>query len=175
MALNGFTLIELLVALLLAGVAVAISAGLYTQAADALTTAQARMSREQQESAALAWLQEAALGARTTPGDGPPIAGNQDSVTFASSTLVPAGWPERTSVTVAVDSGHVRIRIGRETRVFPESIETGALDYLERYGADSPWLPAWSSQIQAPLAIRLRRTFVGGGGDTLLLYVGRGR
>ena len=170
---RGFTLIEVLVALTLAGLGVAIAAGMVASATDALDVMLRESKRVEAEAAGLLWLADASFAAEAIPRPDHAFRGRSDSLRYRSKLPVAIGWSEPTTVEAVFAAGRLTVVTSELTYVFADSMVASAFDYLADLGSASPWLPRWESATAAPIAIRWRRELADGRGDTTLFFVGR--
>jgi prepilin-type N-terminal cleavage/methylation domain-containing protein len=171
---EGFTLIETLIALVVAGIAIALAAGVYASAADTLQAMRRRADFAEREALGLLWLKEALLGAAVSTEPDGRFIGEPRRMTLRTTLWTPKGWPESVVVSTTVEGGRLVMRAGEQVYILSDSLVSISFDYLSDYGAGSAWLQSLESATGAPLAVRLRRQRAGGPADTTLLYVGHG-
>jgi hypothetical protein len=93
-------------------------------------------------------------------------------VTFTTWTAGARGWAERQRVSVFAGDGVLRVQgLAPEPLRLADSVAALGIDYLLDFGAAERWGQAWTSQVSAPVALRLRIARPSGT-DTLLLLVG---
>lgn len=170
---RGLTLVELLVAL-------AVASGLLVLAHDAVSDAafaarqlgeeRLRADREANGRRLAARL----IGNLTIDGRySGAVIGASERVSFTTWTTSPAGeWTLTHAALGHADNGALLLVVGLDSLELAGSLDAVAIDYLGAWGANSPWLREWSSQLTAPLAIRLRVTSPGAKPDTILFLVG---
>lgn len=179
--LTGFTLLELVIAIAVGGVVIGLAASVYST----VLLGAERIEREgiasAQQANGLRWMRAAFLNA--DPGSdqhASGFVGDSNSVQFAAWLPGRHGWAERSTVAIGLQNGQLVASGANGTLVVMPSVSRLHLDYLERWGADSPWLSGWASPIGAPLAIRMRigRAATAAESravDTLLFLVGGSR
>lgn len=169
---NGFTLVEVLLAMTIGAMVLATLGELIGGAA--ITGRRLADARAQLDSTATGreWLRTAFRNAEAGhPGD-TPFDGRRDAMQFASRMPTANGWHAQDTVAIVLqDSSLVLRSAATETLVLQSGVHRLQADYLEQLGANSPWLPAYSSPSVTPLAIRLR-VVTRRGIDTLVFRTG---
>ncbi|MGH7718683.1 MAG: PulJ/GspJ family protein [Gemmatimonadaceae bacterium] len=100
------------------------------------------------------------------------FAGEQWEARFTSWCSVPAGWQERCTVTLAIDTVLGRRALVARTSTGPPVVlrrgfREGALRYLSDADAGGTWFRVWGTGVTSPLAIGVILD-----ADTLILRVG---
>ena len=179
---TGFTLIEVLVALTIGAIVVLLAHRLFTGVIDGarrIEVARLALDREQN---ARRWLAEA-FGSLEV-GNGAEFAGHVNRLRFTAWLRTPQGWLVRQGIDLMVREHRlVSIVEATDPFVLADSVRQLEIDYLNDAGdrADDPdgmpgerasFVREWISPVSAPLAVRLRLTWLSGSADTLLLMVG---
>lgn len=171
---RGFTLLELLVALLIGGV-VLLTGG---AAFDATVSASESIRRAEMSVMSTAnrarWLRRAVASLEVGLPGGSPFVGTPERVQFSTYLLTSNGWWERRTLQLSFSDGRLIALTGIEAVILANHLSDAAFDYLVVPGLDSRWTQRWQSPTSAPLAIRLRLTWLDAEQtpDTLLLLVG---
>jgi len=160
---SAFTLIELVVAITVGAILLLNARALMNQLAEAAhrlrlhtATAEEAAAREQELRDLLANAEVGVPGSQ-------PFVGTGDSATFSSWCQSPAGWLERCSVVLSVDSvvappGFTRrslvVHVGqKQDVVMTRPARSARLRYLNSAGDGGQWYSQWTAGIRAPLAI----------------------
>lgn len=171
---RGFTLIEVMVALTLSAIVVLLAHQIFSGVLDGvgrLGTARAALARRAN---ARRWLIEAFGSLQAGADSAGSFDGHRDQVGFTTWLRVaPSGLRRERIVLgqlgtslVASDAGGVL--------TLADSVTQVRFDYLLEPGANTTWAGEWLSPVSAPLAVRLRITYLGARPktDTLLLVIG---
>ena len=173
---RGFTLIELIVALALGGM-ILVGAHQVLGSLEDETHALAIRSADTEASAnGLRLLR--ALAGRVEVGtpEAVAFAGTPMEARFTSWCEVPAGWLERCTVVLAVDTVRGAPTLAAHIDNAPAvalvpNVSSGALRYLNSAANGGQWFRAWSTGISAPLALGVIRNH-DGHADTLIVRIG---
>jgi hypothetical protein len=106
---------------------------------------------------AAAWLRMAFRNAEAgQPGD-IPFDGQQEQVQYSARMPGPNDWHSSDVVRIERNDSALVMRSGQlGTLRLLSGVRALHFDYLERLGADSPWLPAYQSPASPALAVRMR-------------------
>lgn len=171
---RGFTLIEVMVALTLSAMVVLLAHQIFSGVVDGVRRLDAARAGLDRRSNARRWLVEA-FGSLQTGGDSAgSFDGRPDQVGFTAWLRVaPSGLRrerivlgQRGTTLVASEPGGML--------ALADSVAQVGVDYLLEPGANTTWAREWLSPVSAPLAVRLRITYLGvpPRADTLLLVIG---
>ena len=173
---RGFTLIELIVALALGGM-ILVGAHQVLGSLQDETRALAIRSADIETSAnGLRLLRAVAGRVEVGTPEAVAFAGTPIEARFTSWCEVPAGWLERCTVVLAVDTIRgaptliARIDNAPVIGLVP-NVSAGALRYLNSAANGGQWFRAWSTGISAPLALGVIRSR-DGHADTLIVRIG---
>ncbi len=154
---HGFTLLEIIVALAIAGLLVLAVHGLFGVAIEQSRRIERARSEFDRRENAMRWLTEAFASVdvgRVEPG---PFVGNPDDAEFTCRPLTGSGWHEPTRVTLRLVNRELLAGLPDGHAItLADSIGGVELDYLIESGETAPWLRRWASEVNAPLAVRLR-------------------
>jgi prepilin-type N-terminal cleavage/methylation domain-containing protein len=171
-ARGGFTLVEVTAALAIGGLVVLLATRLFGDLLDdahRLLDARTTLDRSANARRLVTALVQGVEVGMVPGGD---FRGSPDQVAFTTWTTGPRGWAERRRVSIVAADGALQVvGLGDVSLSLADSVTAFAVDYLLDYGASQRWGRAWSSQVSAPFALRLRVARPGGA-DTLLLLVG---
>ena len=177
---QGFTLLEIIVALAIAGLLLLAVHGLFGVAIEQARRIERARSEFDRRENAIRWLAEAFASAdvgRVEPG---PFIGNPGDAEFTCRPLTGSGWHEPTRVTLRVANHELLAGLpDGQAITLADGVGGVELDYLIESGETAPWLRRWASEVNAPLAVRLRlrRLANRNGGpavvDTTVFVIGR--
>ena len=173
---RGFTLIELIVALAL-GAMILVGAHQVLGSLEDETHALAIRSADTETSAnGLRLLRAVAGRVEVGTPEAVAFAGTPIEARFTSWCEVPAGWLERCTVVLAVDTIRgaptliAHIDNAPAIGLVPNA-SAGALRYLNSAANGGQWFRAWSTGVSAPLALGVIRSHAGHA-DTLIVRIG---
>lgn len=172
-AARGFTLIEVIAALALGAMVLALAHGVVGATNDSLarlSVAEERLSRTHN---GYRWLAESLRAVHVHGSEGAPFSGARTSLAYSTWLPVAGGWsePDRLRIELAGTELTATMESGA-TVVLRDSVAGLEIDYLRERGERSPWVSTWTSDVTAPVGVRLRVFEVAPGGsvrvDTLL-------
>lgn len=171
---RGFTLLEIMVAIAVASLALLTAGRLLVAVLGASSDLDDRMKAHTDDMNAERWLSRQLQSLAV--GDGPAAAFDGTSRGFSAPgwLLAPDGWFERGRLTVALQGEEVVADLGALGRAsLWRGVRALECQYLLVPGLRSQWVTEWRSPIAAPIAIRLRLTWMrpGAAPDTLFLLV----
>lgn len=171
---RGFTLIEVMVALTLSAIVVLLAHRIFSGVVDGVARLDEARLRATRSANARRWLVEAFGSLQTGVDSTGPFEGHPTSVGFATWQLAPEGGLRRSRVLLGQVGAGLVAQDPLGSVVLADSIAGVAFDYLLEPGAKTTWAREWLSPVSAPLAIRLRITYLGAPprADTLLFVVG---
>jgi len=171
----GFTLVELLVTLTISGLVLLVGGASLGALLSASRDIAAAGVTEMRAANRARWLRRTVASLEVgLPGD-VPFEGQPDRVRFSSFTLTSHGWSERKPVELASIGNRLVALVGAEVGVvLADSLAEARFDYLILPGLESRWTHRWQSPTSAPIALRLRLSWLDTEQkpDTLLLLVG---
>lgn len=152
---DGFTLIEIMVALVIGGLTlttiVRVIVLLLAAAHDLASSSvdhEARMTAHHRIRAVLASIQQ--------PTDAKWFRGTPHEATFSTALRVAADANEVAYVRLAVRGGRLTAVTSEGLEYVLATADSVAFEYLAGYGLSSPFLAAWTSSSESPVAIRVR-------------------
>jgi len=171
-ARRGFTLVEVTAALAVGALVVLLAYRVYGGVLDGAARLLAAQQTLDRSANARRLLTALVAGVEVGMVPGGDFRGSPERVTFTTWTTNSRGWPERRRVSVFAGDGVLRVQgLAPEPPHLADSVEALGIDYLLDFGAAERWGQAWTSEVSAPVALRLRITRPSGT-DTLLLLVG---
>lgn len=151
----GFTLIEVIVGAALAAFVGLMSFGILASVIDAFSAAERTGHGAMTMANARTWISEALEGVDIAPER--PFVGTTSSAEFHAWMWSHEGWPELRRVRLATGDEGLAMDAGLGAPItLPDSAGSPQLEWLVRMPDGTAWLDSWSSQIAAPLALRLR-------------------
>jgi prepilin-type N-terminal cleavage/methylation domain-containing protein len=171
---TGFTLIEVIVALTLSAIVVLLAHKVLSGIVDGVARLDDARAREARSANARRWLIEALGSIQAGVDSAGPFDGHPQQVGFASWRLVPEGGLRRSRILLEQVGDKLVAEDASGAVSLADSVSRVAFDYLLEPGANTTWVREWLSPISAPLAVRVRITYLGlpVRADTLLLVVG---
>ncbi|HET7603050.1 MAG TPA: prepilin-type N-terminal cleavage/methylation domain-containing protein [Gemmatimonadales bacterium] len=169
---GGFTLVEVMLALTIGAMALAVLGEMIGSGITAGRSLERKRARLDSAAVAVAWLRMAFRNAEAgQPGD-IPFEGERTGVRFSARMPGPNGRHSLDVVHVAFeDSGVVMHSDQLGSLRLLSGVPALRFDYLERLGAESPWLPSYQSPATPALAVRMRITY-SDRADTVLFQTG---
>ena len=172
---RGFTILELLLALALASLVLLTAGGVLTTTMSAAAELRAHRARLDGRMNAARWLHAAFRSAESGPERSTGFDGRRSAVRFTTRLETPDGWYEPRFVVLRLDRHRLTASLdSSETLILADSVAALSFDYLLETGLEARWAHEWVSAVTAPLAVRVRWTWMGAGGrtDTLLFIIG---
>ena len=171
---RGFTLIEVMVALMLAAVVVLLAHQVFTGVVDGVDRLDAARAALDRSANARRWLTEAFGSLQTGVDSAGSFEGNPDHVSFSTWQRAPEGGLVRERVVLDVAGSSLIVQSAPGPLHLADSVRAVGFDYLLEPGANTTWAREWISPVSAPLAVRLRITYLGSPErvDTLLFLIG---
>lgn len=172
---RGFTLIEVLVALTLGALVVLLAHRVFAGVVDGVARITAARTKLDRSVNARRWLTEAFGSLQAGVDSAGPFEGQPHAVAFATWQRRPAGGLARDRVVLHLDgSRFVADRATNDPLLLRDSVVDVAFDYLLEPGALTTWAREWISPVSAPLAVRVRVTYLGtpARADTALFLIG---
>ncbi|HWH04758.1 MAG TPA: prepilin-type N-terminal cleavage/methylation domain-containing protein [Gemmatimonadales bacterium] len=171
---RGFTLIEMMVALTISAVVVLLTHQIFAGVIDGVARLDAARDREARAANARRWLIEAFGSLQAGVDSAGPFEGYSNEVGFATWQRAPEGGFRRSRILLGQSGTSLVAQAASGSLVLMDSVTQVAFDYLLEPGANTTWAREWLSPVSAPLAVRLRVTYVGlpARADTLLLVIG---
>ena len=171
-ARRGFTLVEVTAALAVGALVVLLAYRVYGGVLDGAARLLAAQQTIDRSANARRLLTALVAGVEVGMVPGGDFRGSRERVTFTTWTVGARGWAERRRVSVFAGDGVLRVQgLVPEPLHLADSVEALGIDYLLDFGAAERWGQAWTSEVSAPVALRLRVAHPGRT-DTLLLLVG---
>lgn len=170
----GFTLIEVMVALMLSALVVLLAHEIFSGVVDGVGRLDAARATLDRRSNARRWLIEAFGSLQAGVDSAGPFEGHPDHVGFATWQQVAPSGLRRERILMRQVGPTLMAQTGDGTVSLADSVSQVGFDYLLEPGANTTWAREWLSPVSAPLAVRLRITYVGSPvrADTLLLVIG---
>ena len=170
----GFTLIEVMVALTLSAMVVLLAHQIFSGVVDGVARLNEARARETRTANARRWLIEAFGSLQAGVDSAGPFEGHSTSMGFGCWQRVSEGGLRRSRILLGQAGDGLIAQSASGRIVLADSVARVAFDYLLEPGANTTWAREWLSPVSAPLAVRLRITYLGipGRADTLLLVVG---
>lgn len=171
---RGFTLIEVMVALTLSAIVVLLAHQIFAGVVDGVARLDHARASETRRANARRWLIEALGSLQAGVDSAGPFEGHPGSVAFASWQLTAGAGLRRSRVVISQVEHRLIAQRTVGTVLLADSVSTVAFDYLLEPGANTTWAREWLSPVSAPVAVRLRVTYIGvpTRADTLLLVIG---
>jgi prepilin-type N-terminal cleavage/methylation domain-containing protein len=172
---RGFTLIEVLVALTLGALVVLLAHRVFASVVDGVARLDAARLVLDRSANARRWLTEAFGSLQAGVDSAGPFEGRATKVAFAAWQRRPTGGLTRERILLdQVGSQFLAHASSQGRLVLSDSVATVVFDYLLEPGAQTTWAREWLSPVSAPLAVRVRITYLGvpERADTLLVLVG---
>jgi len=174
-ARRGFTLIEVMIALTLSTLVALLAHQIFAGIVDGVGRLDAARATLDRTANARRWLIEAFGSLQAGVDSAGPFEGHPGEVGFASwQRMAPSGLHRERILIHQAGSALVADEAGAGAVVLADSISRVAFDYLLEPGANTTWAREWMSPVSAPLAVRIRITYLGSPvrADTLLLLIG---
>lgn len=171
---RGFTLIEVMVALTLSAMVVVLAHQIFAGVVDGVARLDAARMRETRTANARRWLIAAFGSLQAGVDSAGPFEGHATNVGFAAWQRVADGGFRRTRVLIGLSGSTLVAQTPSGSVALADSVGALGCDYLLEPGANTTWAREWLSPVSAPLAVRLRITYLGlpPRADTLLLVIG---
>jgi len=170
----GFTLIEVMIALTLSALVVLLAHQIFAGVVDGVGRLDAARTTLDRTANARRWLIEAFGSLQAGVDSAGPFEGHPAQVGFASWQRVAPSGLERDRILLHQSGTTLVAQAGTGIVVLVDSVSQVAFDYLLEPGANTTWAREWMSPVSAPLAVRIRVTYLGSPvrADTLLLLIG---
>jgi prepilin-type N-terminal cleavage/methylation domain-containing protein len=171
---RGFTLIEVMIALTLSALVVLLAHQIFSGVVGGVARLDAARDALERSANSRRWLIEAFGSLQAGVDSAGPFEGHPDRVGFASWQLVAPSGLRRERILLG-QVGHALVaQHGVDVLVLADSVSRVAFDYLLEPGANTIWAREWVSPVSAPLAVRIRVTYLGSPArvDTALVLIG---
>ena len=171
---GGFTLIEVMVALMLSAIVVLLAHQIFSGVVDGVGRLDAARAELDRRSNARRWLIEAFGSLQTGADSAGSFEGHPQQLAFSTWQRAAQGGLARERVSVLAAGSTLVAQMAPGTLDLADSIRAVGFDYLLEPGANTTWAREWISPVSAPLAVRVRITYLGSPerADTLLLLIG---
>ena len=171
---RGCTLIEVMVALTLSAIVVLLAHQIFAGVVDGVARLDQARARVTRSSNARRWLVEAFGSLQAGVDSAGPFEGHPGSVAFASWQPASRGGLRRSRILISQVGHDLVAQRADGLLVLADSVAQVAFDYLLEPGANTTWAREWLSPVSAPVAVRVRVTYLGvpARADTLLLVIG---
>lgn len=171
---RGFTLIEVMVALMLSAIAVLLAHQVFSGVVDGVGRLDAARAELDRRSNARRWLTEAFGSLQAGVDSAGSFEGHPQQVAFSTWRRVAPGGLARERVQLDVAGSRLVAQTITGSLDLADSVRAVGFDYLLEPGAHTTWAREWLSPVSAPLAVRVRITYLGSPerADTLLLLIG---
>ena len=171
---RGFTLIEVMIALTLSALVVLLAHQIFSGVVDGVARLDSARRALARTANSRRWLIEAFGSLQAGVDSAGPFEGHPDQVAFAAWQLVAPSGLRRERILLH-QAGHTLVaQSDAGVVVLSDSISRVAFDYLLEPGANTTWAREWLSPVSAPLAVRVRVTYLGlpARADTTLVLIG---